>query len=97
MFFAYPVSGWLMFNYNKQIAIRQGYVYPILFITGIAFAAFTEYAQRTFTTYRSAEPLDFIADLLGITCGCIIMKLFEGTAIRLCDKLQQYMHNIIYR
>jgi len=97
MYFAYPVVGWLMCTYNKHIKIRHGYLYPLLFITGLAFAAFTEYAQGAFTTYRDSDPLDMLANLIGISAACILMKLLEKPATRLCDSIQNYMHNKLYK
>ena len=97
MYFAYPIVGWLMFTYNKHMKIRHGYLFPLLFITGIAFAAFTEYAQGAFTTYRDSDPLDFLANIIGITSGCIIMSLLQKPAKAICDKAQQYIHNLLYK
>ncbi len=58
MYFAYPVVGWLLLTYNKQIKINRKYVFSTIFITGVAFAAFTETAQGLFTTYRDSDPMD---------------------------------------
>ena len=97
MYFAYPVTGWLMFTYNKHIKIRHGYLFPLLFITGLAFAAFTEYAQGAFTTYRDSDPLDFLANIIGIASGCLLMRILQKPATRICDSLQRYMHNLLYK
>ena len=97
MYFAYPVTGWLMFTYNKHLKIRHGYLYPLLFITGLAFAAFTEYAQGAFTTYRDSDPLDFLANIIGIAAGCLLMRILQKPATRICDSLQRYMHNLLYK
>ena len=97
MYFAYPVVGWLMCTYNKHIKIRHGYVYPLLLITGLAFAAFTEYAQGAFTTYRDSDPLDFLANIIGIATGCLLMRILQKPATRICDSLQRYMHNLLYK
>ena len=97
MYFAYPVVGWLMCTYNKHIKIRHGYLYPLLFITGLAFAAFTEYAQGAFTTYRDSDPLDFLANIIGIASGCLLMRILQKPATRICDSLQRYMHNLLYK
>ena len=95
MYFAYPVVGWLMCTYNKHIKIRHGYVYPLLLITGLAFAAFTEYAQGAFTTYRDSDPLDFLANIIGIATGCLLMRILQKPATRICESLQRYMHNLL--
>lgn len=96
MYFAYPVAGWLMCTYNKHIKIRHGYLYPLLFITGLAFAAFTEYAQGAFTTYRDSDPMDFLANIIGITSGTLLMWIFRKPATKICNWMQQYMHNLLY-
>ncbi|MBQ2913359.1 MAG: VanZ family protein [Bacteroidales bacterium] len=97
MYFAYPVVGWLLLTYNKQIKINRKYVFSTIFITGVAFAAFTETAQGLFTIYRDSDPLDMLANFLGISAACILMKLLEKPATRFCDSIQNYMHNKLYK
>ena len=97
MYFAYPVVGWLMVSYNKNIKIEQKYVFSCLIISGLAFAAFTETAQGLFTTYRESDPLDFLANVLGIFVGSGLIWMMRKPATRVCDALQEYMHNKLYR
>lgn len=96
MFFAYPVTGWLLLTYNKQIHIEKHH-YAILMATGLAFAVFTEIAQSQLTTYREGDPLDFVADAAGIVSATILIRIFRKPATRLCDSIQQYMHNRLYK
>ena len=97
MYFAYPITGWLLLSYNKNIKIGQKYIFSCLIISGLAFAAFTETAQGIFTTYRESDPLDFAANILGIFSGSITIWLLKKPATRLCDAFQEYMHNKLYR
>ena len=97
MYFAYPIVGWLMLSYNKNIRIGQKYIFSCLIISGLAFAAFTETAQGLFTTYRESDPLDFVANITGISSGSIIIWLLRKPATRVCDAIQEYMHNRLHR
>ena len=97
MYFAYPVAGWLMLSYNKNIKIGHKYIFSCLIISGLAFAAFTETAQGLFTTYRESDPLDFVANVLGIFVGSFMIWLLRKPATKVCDAVQEYMHNKLYR
>jgi VanZ family protein len=97
MFFAYPVVGWLMLTYNKTIKMRQGFIFPVLLITGLLFAAFTEAAQGLLTTYREPDNLDFIADAIGIFSASLLMRIFNKPAQKVCDKIQEYMHGKLHK
>ena len=97
MFFAYPVVGWLMLTYNKTIKMRQGFIFPVLLITGLLFAAFTEAAQGLLTTYREPDNMDFIADAIGIISSSLLMRIFNKPAQKVCDKIQEYMHGKLHK
>ena len=97
MYFAYPVLGWLLLTYNKQIRISHKYVFLTIFITGILFAALTESAQEILTNYRDSDPMDMLANFLGISAACVLIKLLEKPATRLCNSIQNYMHNKLYK
>ena len=96
MYFAYPITGWLMLNYNKNIKIGQKHLFACLIVSGLAFAAFTETAQGLFTTYRESDPLDFIANIIGIFTGSFIIWLLRKPATKVCDAIQEYMHNKLH-
>ena len=96
MYFAYPIVGWLMLSYNKNIKIGQKHLFTCLIISGLAFAAFTETAQGLFTTYRESDPLDFAANIIGIFSGSITIWLLRKPATKVCDAIQEYMHNKLY-
>ena len=97
MFFAYPVVGWLMLTYNKTIKMRQVFIFPVLLITGLLFAAFTEAAQGLLTTYREPDNMDFIADAIGIISSSLLMRIFNKPAKKVCDKVQEYMHGKLHK
>ena len=95
MFFAYPATGWLMLTYNKTIKMRQVFICPVLLITGLLFAAFTETAQGLFTTYREPDNMDFVADAIGILSCTFLIWAFQKPLRKLFDRLQEYFHKIL--
>ena len=95
MFFAYPATGWLMLTYNKTLKMRQGFTFPVLLITGLLFAAFTETAQGLFTTYREPDNMDFVADAIGILSCTFLSWAFQKPLRKLFDRLQEYFHNLL--
>ena len=97
MFFAYPVVGWLMLTYNKTIKLRQGFIFPVLLITGLLFAAFTEIAQGLLTTYREPDNMDFIADAIGIISSILLIWTLQKPLRKLFDGLQEYFHRVLYK
>jgi VanZ family protein len=97
MFFAYPVVAWLMLTYNKTIKMRQGFIFPVLLITGLLFAAFTEAAQGLLTTYREPDNMDFIADAIGIISSILLIWTLQKPLRKLFDGLQEYFHRVLYK
>lgn len=97
MFFAYPIAGWLMLTYNKALRIRTSFIFPVLLITGLLFAAFTEMAQGLLTTYRQPDSLDFLADAIGIISGTCLIWALQNHLQKLFDRMQQYFHGILYK
>ena len=95
MFFAYPATGWLMLTYNKTLKMRQGFTFPVLLITGLLFAAFTETAQGLFTTYREPDNMDFVADAIGILSCTFFIWAFQKPIRKLYDSMQEYFHNLL--
>ena len=95
MFFAYPATGWLMLTYNKTIKMRQVFIFPVLLITGLLFAAFTETAQGLFTTYRESDNLDFVADAIGILSSTFLIRILQKPLRKLFDGLQEYFHRVL--
>lgn len=95
MFFAYPATGWLMLTYNKTIKMRQVFIFPVLLITGLLFAAFTETAQGLFTTYREPDNMDFVADAIGILSCTFLIWAFQKPLKKLFDSLQEYFHKLL--
>ncbi len=95
MFFAYPATGWLMLTYNKTIKMRQVFIFPVLLITGLLFAAFTETAQGLFTTYREPDNLDFVADAIGILSSTFLIRILQKPLRKLFDGLQEYFHRVL--
>ena len=97
MYFAYPPTCWLMLSYNKKLKVNRRHIFIIILLSGLAFAAFTESAQGFLTTYRDPDPLDFVANITGIISATLLMRIFQKPAISLCDSIQAYMHNKLYK
>ncbi len=97
MYFAYPVVCWLMLTYNKRIKINHKYLYSTIIITGLAFAAFTETAQGLLTSYREPDPMDFLANTLGIFSATLLLRIFHKSATKVCDRIQLYMHKKVHK
>lgn len=73
MFFPYPIiTGLIIINFVKSKQIKK-YRYIIVALSGYILAAATEEMQELLTTYRSGDTNDFIADLIGITCGALVL------------------------
>lgn len=74
MFTPYPI---LLYGSFHDITCRPyGHLLLLLVIlvTGCVLAFLTEYAQ-SFTEYRSAEPLDFLADVTGMFASSFLILL----------------------
>ena len=97
MFFAYPATGWLMLTYNKTLRMRQGFIFPVLLITGLLFAAFTEAAQGYLTSYREADNMDFVADAIGIFSSTLLIWALQKPLKKLFDRLHEYFHRVLYK
>lgn len=97
MYFAYPPACWLMLSYNKMLKVNGRHIFTIIILTGLAFAAFTESAQGFLTTYRNPDPVDFVANITGIFSASLGMWVFRNQATKLCDSVQSYMHNKLYK
>ncbi len=97
MFFAYPAMGWLMLTYNKALRLRPSFIFPVLLITGLLFAAFTEMAQGLLTTYRQPDSLDFLADAIGIISSTCLIWALQKPLQKLFDRMQRYFHGILHK
>ena len=96
MFFAYPAVCWLMLTYNKRIKMRPGSVFPVMVITGLMFAAFTETAQGILTTCRTPDNMDFVADAIGIISCTIAIRIAQKPLTALLDKIQEHCHKMLH-
>lgn len=69
MFLPWPALAWLAFPRNRGIAA--------IFLSGCVFAALTE-AGQSLTSYREGDTLDLLADILGLTVGCIAIPVIKS-------------------
>lgn len=87
MFFQYPVLCWLMLIYNKRTNIFHNHIYSAILITGLTFAALTEAAQGYGTSYREADIMDWIADMVGIVAGSLFVFLLRNQIKKLFNHI----------
>lgn len=71
MFFPYPLLSFLAFRPQQGGTWRSIAVLAVLYLTGIGFAFGTEQLQGL-SEYRSNDPYDFLADIIGMTASAIL-------------------------
>jgi VanZ family protein len=74
MFLPFPVLMHLVFCEKAIGVFRELLVLVASIAIGIGMACGTEYLQ-SLTQYRSADILDFYADLKGLSVGCLVVLL----------------------
>lgn len=70
MFFPFPLLSYIAFRPRQGGKWRSVAVLAVLYITGIGFAFGTEQLQGL-SEYRSNDPYDFLADIIGMTASAI--------------------------
>lgn len=74
MFLPFPMLMHLVFCDTAKGVMRELLILLASIATGIGLALGTEYLQ-SLTQYRSADILDFYADMKGMSVGCIAVLL----------------------
>lgn len=87
MFFPYPFIGWLLYRYSRHLGKYKEFALSMTFITGLLFAVATELAQKYIFTDRAGEFMDFVADVIGIIIGSIIVKFIGEWMIKTIEKI----------
>ena len=77
MFIPFPILAFLAFDqYTGTVKQTLGFV-GITLAVGLALAAGTEWGQSVFTEYRQGDPLDFLADSIGLLLSSVIVTLWD--------------------
>ena len=76
MFFAFPILCYAAFRPKSEKGWRIALAVAIIFAIGCAMAAGTEIGQSS-TTYRSGDPMDFLADFTALASTSVITLLAE--------------------
>lgn len=77
MFLPYPFVAWMFLNFNRIIIINNRYILSAIIISGFFLASFAEASQKLFTTWRSLDSYDLLANLSGIITGSLIIYLIK--------------------
>lgn len=77
MFLPFPVLAFFAFDkYSENFWSSAGYSF-LTFLAGALLAAGTELGQAFLTDYRSGDPADFRADLIGLAAGTLAIFILD--------------------
>lgn len=77
MFFPFPILAFLAFDPLTN-TIPQTLLYVgITFLVGLLVAVGTELGQANLTDYRSGDPLDLVADTIGLSVSSLITAVWD--------------------
>lgn len=77
MFLPFPILAFLAFDqYTDTVKQTLAFV-GVTLTVGLVLAAGTEWGQSVFTEYRSGDPLDFLADAIGLIVSCGIITFWD--------------------
>lgn len=85
MFFPFPILCFLAFDSHTKKPWQALLAVTIVFIVGCLVAAVTEIGQ-SFTTYRSGDKNDFIADVLAIAVSSVITLTVDLLKMKIKSK-----------
>ena len=77
MFLPFPVLAFLAFDQYTETLKRTLIFVGITLVVGLVLAAGTEWGQATFTNYRQGDPLDFLADTVGLVVSCAGVAIWD--------------------
>ena len=77
MFLPFPVLAFLSFDPYTETVKRTLFFVGITLVVGLVLAAGTEWGQATFTDYRKGDPLDFVADAIGLVLSCAGVAVWD--------------------
>lgn len=77
MFFPYPILAFFAFDRFTETVKSTLLFVGITFIVGILIAVATEWGQANLTDYRSGDPLDFLADTIGLLLSSALVAFVD--------------------
>lgn len=77
MFLPYPLLCFLAFDSRTEKRWQSILFVLLTFVSGIALAFASEWAQGHLTTHRVSDPKDATADILAISLSCIIVYIVD--------------------
>lgn len=77
MFFPFPILAFLAFDKYTETPRSTFLFSGITFLVGVALAFGTEWGQAHLTTYRSGDPLDWLADISALFISTIIVIIWD--------------------
>ncbi len=77
MFLPFPILAFLAFDQFTQTAKQTLAFVGVTLAVGLMLAGLTEWGQAALTDYRSGEPLDFLADSLGLLTSSGIVTFWD--------------------
>lgn len=77
MFFPFPILAFLAFDKYTETPRSTFLFSGITFLVGVALAYGTEWGQAHLTTYRSGDPLDWVADVSALFISTLIVIIWD--------------------
>ena len=77
MFFPFPILAFLAFDKYTETPKSTFLFTGVTYAVGLLLAVGTEWGQAHLTTWRSGDPWDFAADVVGLTLSGIIVIIWD--------------------
>ena len=77
MFFPFPILAFLAFDKYTETPRSTFLFSGFTFLVGVALAFGTEWGQAHLTTYRSGDPLDWVADVSALFISTLIVIIWD--------------------
>ncbi len=77
MFFPFPVLAFLAFDPYTETKGKTFLCVGVTLLIGLLIAFGTEWGQASLTDYRSGDPLDFLADSIGLFLGSVLVACWD--------------------
>lgn len=77
MFFPFPILAFLAFDKYTETPRSTFLFSGITFLVGVVLAFGTEWGQAHLTTYRSGDPLDWVADVSALFISTLIVIIWD--------------------
>ena len=74
MFFPYSFICYPFIKYKFKKISKIWQLIVVLIISGIVLATLVECSQEALTTYRESDPIDLLANLIGILSGSVLLS-----------------------